>query len=375
MFSHTMIFILLCVYCFALQTTGAEKHSLQYLYTLRSALEDELEFEITTVFDGLIISHCKSPRFRDHSTEDWISQAFTNAEWNNRDLFCQEEFFSHKPFKEKIETVINTTKGIIQRERSCTEDDSVVYMSDSWGVNGEDFLTLDPKTLKWSSDSPLATPVQSDWNQMKFMTPSLKDFKLNQCKPSLMKLKKKKEEYLKLNPPPEVYIFGKSSQDRDTVSLRCYVIHNYISGVRVRLTQNGKVLNKNVHISSPVPNMDGSVQIRLETKICINETDRYHCMVDTDNLHITKGWDGRTLNKKPLYQTLVSDESRMHDPSKVWIAFTILGIGVGMTCMVILAVAANSICLIKVYKMLEYIYIDGHSGLEVRCVQMSINVS
>uniref|UniRef100_A0A3B1IVB2 Ig-like domain-containing protein n=1 Tax=Astyanax mexicanus TaxID=7994 RepID=A0A3B1IVB2_ASTMX len=287
-----MIFILLCVYCSVLETTSAEKHTLQYLYTLRSALENEPEFEITTVFDGLIISHCKSSSFRDQSRYDWISQTFTDAEWKNRDLFCESEYYFHKTLKKKIEGVYNTTNGIIQRERSCTEDDSVVLMSDSWGVNGENFLTLDPKTLKWSSDSPLATPVQSDWNQMKFMTPSLKDFKMNQCKPSLMKLKMKKEEYLKGNLRPKIYIFGKPSHDGDTVSLRCYVSHKYLSGVRVRLTLDGVVVD-NVNISSPAPNMDGSVQIRLETKTNIKEPDFYHCVVDADNLHTFTAWGKR----------------------------------------------------------------------------------
>uniref|UniRef100_A0A8B9HQ19 MHC class I-like antigen recognition-like domain-containing protein n=1 Tax=Astyanax mexicanus TaxID=7994 RepID=A0A8B9HQ19_ASTMX len=289
--------LLLCVFCFTGETASAEKHSLQYLYTLRSAPEDDTEFEITTVFDGLIISHCKSPRFRDHSREDWISQTFTNAEWKNRDLFCEGEYYLHNTLKKKIEDVINTTNGIIQREISCTEDDSVVRMSDRWGVNGEDFLTLDPKTLKWSSDSPLAAPVQSDWNQMKFMTPSLKDFKLNQCKPSLMKLKMKKEEYLQENMYPKMYIFGKSSHDGDAVSMRCYISHKYLSGVRVRLTLDGVAVD-NVNISSPAPNMDGSVQIRLETKTNIKEPNRYHCVVDTDYLHIFTAWDGQTLSQK-----------------------------------------------------------------------------
>uniref|UniRef100_A0A3B1J416 Hereditary hemochromatosis protein homolog n=1 Tax=Astyanax mexicanus TaxID=7994 RepID=A0A3B1J416_ASTMX len=340
MFSHTMIFILLCVYCFALQTTGAEKHTLQYLYTLRSAPENEPEFEITTVFDGLIISHCKSSSFRDQSREDWISQTFTAEEWNNRDLFCKNEYYFHKTLQKKTEYLINTTKGIIQRERSCTEDDSVVYMSDRWGINGEDFLTLDPKTLKWSSDSPLATPVQSDWNQMKFMTPSLKDFELNQCKPSLMKLKKAKVDYLKQNPPPEVYIFGKPSHDRSTVSLQCYINHKYLLGVHVQLTLNGMVLNESVHISSPAPNMDGSVQIRLEMDTSIKEPDRYHCVMDTDNLHITKGWDGRTLKQKYLYPK--SDESELRDVSKVWFVLFLLGVVVGLTFSGILVVKYTS---------------------------------
>ncbi|XP_072529576.1 hereditary hemochromatosis protein homolog [Salminus brasiliensis] len=268
---------------------SAEKHTLQYLYTLRSAPEDGPKFEITTVFNGLIISHCKSPRLVDESRQDWIQQAFTTEEWKSRDLFCESEYYSHRTLKKKIEDVINTTKSIIQRERSCTADDSVVHMSDRWGVNGEDFFTLDPNTLKWSSDSALARSIQSDWNQMKFMTPSLKDFELNQCEPSLMKLKKKKAEYLKQNPFPEVYIFGKPSHDGDTVSLRCYVSHKYLPGVRVHLTLDGVVVDK-VNISSPVPNMDGSVQIRLETETSIKKPDRYHCVVDTDNLHITTGW-------------------------------------------------------------------------------------
>ncbi|KAI4905827.1 hypothetical protein NFI96_001462 [Prochilodus magdalenae] len=176
-----------------------EHHTLRYLYTLRSAPGDEQVFEITTVFDGLIISHCESPSFRDQSRYDWINQAFTAEEWKNRDRFCENEYYFHMTLKEKIQQTTNTSNSIIQRERSCTAGDSEVSVSDRWGLNAEDFLILDPNTLKWRSESSLARTIRSEWNQMKFMTPSLKDFQLNQCEPSLMKLKKKKADYLKQN--------------------------------------------------------------------------------------------------------------------------------------------------------------------------------
>ncbi|KAI4905831.1 hypothetical protein NFI96_014553 [Prochilodus magdalenae] len=315
---YIMSFILLCVLC-GVVMAGTEHHTLQYLYTLRSAPGDDPEFEITIVFDGLIISHCESPSFRDQSRYDWINQAFTDEEWKNRDRFCEGEYYFHLTLKKKIEQ-INTVNGIIQRERSCTAGDSEVSVSDRWGLNAEDFLTLDPNTLKWRSESSLARTIRSEWNQMKYMAPSLKDFQLNQCEPSLMKLKKKKADYLKQNQRPLVYVFAKSSADRDVVYLRCYVSHKYLPGVRVRMTLDGEVVDQNVNISSPLPNMDGSAQIRLQTETSIKEPDRYHCMVDTDNLHISVGWDGQNLNKNILDRNRVSDEFPLHYSTYVWTA-------------------------------------------------------
>ncbi|XP_017551266.1 class I histocompatibility antigen, F10 alpha chain-like [Pygocentrus nattereri] len=308
----TMSFILLCVLYCMVKAARAEQHTLQYLYTLRSAPEDEPEFEITTVFDGLIISHCESPSFRDQSRQEWIHQAFNAEEWKNRDRFCEGEYYFHKTLIEKIQQIINTTNGLIQRERSCTADDSEVSMSDRWGVNAEDFLTLDPVTLKWRSESSLARTVRSEFNQKKFMAPSLKSFLSEECKPTVMTLKKKKADYLKQNQSPDLYVFGKSSPDSDTVSLRCYVSHKFLPGVRVRLTLDGEVLDKNVDVSSPSPNMDGSLQIRLQTETSMKQPDRYHCMVDTDNLHVSIGWDGQTLDEKTLHQEQVSKEFHLH---------------------------------------------------------------
>ncbi|KAL7828057.1 hypothetical protein AOLI_G00312090 [Acnodon oligacanthus] len=335
---YTMSFILLCVLHCIVKTTRAEQHTLQYLYTLRSAPEDEPEFEITTVFDGLIISHCESPNFRDQSRQEWIHQAFSAEEWKNRDRFCEGEHYFHKTLTEKIQQTINTTNTLIQRQRSCTADGSEVSMKDRWGVNAEDFLTLDLVTLKWRSDSSLARTVRSEFNQMKFMVPSLKDFLLKECKPTLMKLKKKKADYLKQNQSPDLYVFGKSSHDRDTVSLFCYVSHKYLPGVRVRLTLDGEVLDKNVDISSPAPNMDGSLQIRLQTETSVKQPDRYHCMVDTDNLHIAIGWDGQTLDKKTLHQQHVSKEFRLHYLAYVGIAVILVLIVVVITFLVGVAV-------------------------------------
>ncbi|XP_036433491.1 hereditary hemochromatosis protein homolog [Colossoma macropomum] len=318
------------------KTTRAEQHTLQYLYTLRSA-----EFEITTVFDGLIISHCESPSFRDQSRQEWIHQAFTAEEWTHRDQFCEAEYFFHKTLIDKIQQIINTTNGLIQRERSCTVDDSEVSVSDRWGVDAEDFLTLDPVTLKWRSESSLARTARSEFNQLKFMIPSLRDFQLNQCKPALMKLKKKKADYLKQNMRPDVYVFSKSSDDRDTVSLRCHVSHKYLPGIRVRLTLDGVVVDKNVDISGPAPNMDDSLQIRLQTETSMKQPDRYHCMVDTDNLHISIGWDGQTLDKKTLHQEHVFKEFGLHYLAYIGIAVVLVLTVVVITVLVVVAVNAG----------------------------------
>ena len=42
---------------------------------------------------------------------------------------------------------------------------SGVSAFDEWGVNGEDFLTFEPQTLKWTPLSDLATPVAVEWNK------------------------------------------------------------------------------------------------------------------------------------------------------------------------------------------------------------------
>ncbi|XP_066525951.1 uncharacterized protein [Hoplias malabaricus] len=132
---------------------------------------------------------------------------------------------------------------------------------------------------------------------MTSMIPSLKDFELYQCKQTLLKLMKKKADYLQQNMSPNIFIFGKTLQDKDTVSLRCYVSHKYLEGVRVQLTLDRMVLKENVNVSGPAPNMDGSLQIRLQTETSIKEPDRYHCAVDTNNLHISTGWNGLTLDQ------------------------------------------------------------------------------
>ena len=36
---------------------------------------------------------------------------------------------------------------------------------DEWGVNGEDFLTFEPKTLKWTPLSDRATALAAKWNK------------------------------------------------------------------------------------------------------------------------------------------------------------------------------------------------------------------
>ena len=67
---------------------------------------------------------------------------------------------------------------------------------DEWGVNGEDFLTFEPKTLKWTPLSDLATPVAVEWNKQDIRNHVFGDFLHQVCPKAHDALKLKRAPWI-----------------------------------------------------------------------------------------------------------------------------------------------------------------------------------
>ena len=73
---------------------------------------------------------------------------------------------------------------------------SGVFAFDEWGVNGEDFLTFEPKTLKWTPLSDLATALAAKWNRHDIRNRVFGDFLHHICPKAHDTLKLKRATWI-----------------------------------------------------------------------------------------------------------------------------------------------------------------------------------
>lgn len=64
-----------------------------------------------------------------------------------------------------------------------------------------------------------------------------------------------------------IFIFAKPIPHKEDVSLRCHVTSTDLSGLKVHLTRDRDVMTDRVRVIGPLPNVDGSVLLRLSVEI------------------------------------------------------------------------------------------------------------
>ncbi|KAL2080854.1 hypothetical protein ACEWY4_022707 [Coilia grayii] len=276
---------------YMLHLNCSDANTLEVHYTLIPGPENQLQFHQTTIFDGGAILHCSSPTLREEPRQPWVSQTFTPEELRGRDEICRGQFYQHSSWLQQISTLINNTAEVLQRRRGCTNG-SGISSFDKWGINGEDFLTFDPQTRRWSPDTELAGPVAQEWNQHPFRNHVHRSRIRAVCQDDQSLFKQKRAVKTVRDTGMEVQVFAKSIPEHSSTSLWCHVMGSDLSGVRIQLTNDGVPLHSGVKLIGPRPNGDGTNQMRVQTKASLTDTERYQCEVYRDSRHHTSvTWD------------------------------------------------------------------------------------
>lgn len=62
----------------------------------------------------------------------------------------------------------------------------------------------------------------------------------------------------------------------------CHVTYSNPSGVRIQLTENGINLHHGLKWTGPLPNGDGTLQMRLQADITVDNKNEYKWVVNSD---------------------------------------------------------------------------------------------
>ena len=78
----------------------------------------------------------------------------------------------------------------MQRRRGCIQStNGTVSAFESWAVNGIDFISFDPESQRWTSQSPSAETVEHLWNSNKARNSVFRGFIRYQCPQMIQMIK------------------------------------------------------------------------------------------------------------------------------------------------------------------------------------------
>uniref|UniRef100_A0A3B4EK83 Ig-like domain-containing protein n=1 Tax=Pygocentrus nattereri TaxID=42514 RepID=A0A3B4EK83_PYGNA len=269
---------------FTLHLTSADTHSLQFFFT---GVTPGISFpELTAVsqVDGLHVGCYDSTSRKVILKVDWIKNGKDEAFWN---LLTQTARLIQENIKLTIAVLrqhFNQTEGIhtMQVMFSCVlHDDGSKRGNMQMGYDGEDYISLDLKTLTWTAANAIAVITKENLEKTG-ESGHWKDFLENTC-----------IEWLQM-----AMELGRAALERKgkVCELICFcycagvsftgALSLFPKAVMISWQKNGEDLHEDVELRETLPNQDGTFQKRSVLTVSPEELNRhnYTCIIQHSSL-------------------------------------------------------------------------------------------
>ncbi|XP_074542598.1 major histocompatibility complex class I-related protein 1-like [Halichoeres trimaculatus] len=178
---------ILCVLGLVLHDTTAVTHSLKYFYTASSGVPGFPEYVSVGLVDDAQISYCDSNINQNIPKQEWMSKVleFDPQYWQEMTEICRGHQQTFKASIKNIKPRFNQTGGIhlYQNMYGCEWDDETKEIQgfDQYGYDGEDFISLDLKTLTWTAPKQQAVITKQRWDKDKAWIAQDKNYLTTEC--------------------------------------------------------------------------------------------------------------------------------------------------------------------------------------------------
>ncbi|XP_047461608.1 major histocompatibility complex class I-related gene protein-like [Mugil cephalus] len=303
---------LLLLFCIMSNVWGSVlKHSLKYFSTGSSGVSDLPEFMAVALINGVQAGYC-----------DGINKTFiVKLDWEKKVLDNdpdQLEYYTNQCFvvyphnfklaMTCLKQIFNQSEGVhvLQLLEGCEWDEETGEVTGflKYGYDGEDFIALDLKTLKWIALKPelIYTKLRSDSDidNIKF----IEHFYTQLCPKWLkMYLQYGKSSLLRTD-VPSVSLLQKTPSS----PVSCHATGFYPDRAMMFWRKDGEEIHEGVEHGDILPNHDGSFQMNVDLNISsVSPEDwrRYDCVfhlsgveddiiTKLDETQIRTNWGKRT---------------------------------------------------------------------------------
>nr|AAD08648.1 MHC class I alpha chain [Ictalurus punctatus] len=272
---------------FSLHLSSAVTHSLQYIYTGVTPGINFPEFTSVGQVDGQQIDYYDSKMRRVIPKTEWIQKVNADDKdyWNTQTQISLGDQETYKVGVSNLMKRFNQTAGVHtwQNMYGCElDDDGTTRGYDQYGYDGEDFISLDLKTLTWTAPTPQAVITKNKWDKDPGWTKSDENYLKNTCIEWLKKYVGYGRETLERKVPPTASVFQKHSSPE----VVCHATGFFPKTVMITWQKDGEDVHEDVELRETVPNQDGSFQKRSVLTVSAEDLQKhtYTCVIQHSSL-------------------------------------------------------------------------------------------
>ncbi|XP_030194045.1 major histocompatibility complex class I-related gene protein-like [Gadus morhua] len=261
-------------------------HSLQVFSTASSGLSTFPEFVIVEMVDEVQVDYYDSNTQRIVLKQDWMDQFYSNEPGGDSLERETEKRKGHQQVAKvnmgTLKKRFNQTGGahIVQRMSGCEwdDEDGTTDGYQQYGYDGEDFLSLDLKTLTWVAPVHQAFPSKLRLDHKTAYNQLLKNYHTKECVDWLKKLLAYGKSTLQRTERPRVSLLQRSPSS----PVVCHATGFFPNRVVVFWRRDGQELHEQVDPGEVLPNHDGTFQVSVDldlTAVPQEDWGRYECVV------------------------------------------------------------------------------------------------
>ncbi|XP_030193734.1 H-2 class I histocompatibility antigen, Q9 alpha chain-like [Gadus morhua] len=260
-------------------------HSRRFFYTASSGLSTFPEFVTVEMVDEVQVEYFDSNTQRLVPEQDWVDQANRDKDPDYLERETENRKGNQQVFKAGMGILkqrFNQTGGahIIQRMYGCEwdDEDGTTEGYNQYGYDGEDFISLDLKTLTWVAPVHQALTTKHKWEQNRALMEQKKYFYTKECVDWLKKYLAYGRSTLQRTERPRVSLLQRSPSS----PVVCHATGFYPNRVVVFWRRDGQELHEQVDPGEVLPNHDGTFQVSVDldlTAVPQEDWGRYECVV------------------------------------------------------------------------------------------------
>ncbi|XP_070840171.1 major histocompatibility complex class I-related gene protein-like [Chaetodon trifascialis] len=275
------VLFLLLLFC---HVSSSVKHSLKVFVTASSGVSNFPEFVGAAVVDGHLSLYCDVNRKTIEPKQEWMKTLLENdpeeLEWYRghcfqiQPNFCKATLYTLKQRFNQSEDV-----HVLQKISGCEWDDETgeVHGFSLYGYDGEDFLSLDMKTLTWIALKQQAETTKLRWEAEKDRDKDNKMFFTEFCPERLKKYLVLNKSSLQRTERPSVSLLQKTPSS----PVSCHASGFYPDRATLIWRKDGEELHEDVELGEILPNHDGTFQTSADLNVSSvppEDWRRYDCV-------------------------------------------------------------------------------------------------
>ncbi|XP_060763824.1 BOLA class I histocompatibility antigen, alpha chain BL3-7-like [Neoarius graeffei] len=269
----------------SLHLSSAVTHSLQYFHTGATGINFP-EFTAVGLVDGEQFVYYDSNIRKKIPKTEWIQKNVGEDYWDSETQSAQGNQAWFTVSLPKAMQRFNHTPGVhtLQVMYGCElDDDGTTRGYFQFGYDGEDFISLDLRTLTWITATPQALINKNKLDSTGAEAHHWKRYLESTCIEWLKKYVSYGRETLERKVRPEASVFHKHSPSPEVV---CHATGFFPKAVLITWQKDGEDLIEDVKLTETLPNQDGSFQKRSILKVPAEELQKhkYTCVVQHSSL-------------------------------------------------------------------------------------------